>query len=139
MSNQWYITCNDELCDEKLSVDIYSLTLDKVCNQCNIVYKADKPWYYHCKDCNQLEYKKSKCFYCKHLFYKDVKILHIVSGSYNVPSNYNTRTFLTCRKLIPYDLRETERKIPEGTHFSKQVCFNHLSSANKYIANLSQE
>ena len=76
----------------------------------------------------------TQCFYCKKEFYKDVKILNIVSGSYK---SSRTREVNTYHKIIPYHLREKAGKITQGKYFSKQICYDHLSIANDHIVDLS--
>lgn len=121
------------------NIEIYSLHLNKRCVICNISYKADKPWYYHCKPCskNIPNKKTTQCVLCRKEFFKDIKTLKIVSGEFTIPSHYFNRTFNSYRILIPSHLRDKEINITQGTHFRKQICFNHLSLANEQIAGLS--
>ena len=145
MNHNFDSTCNCQKCDKNFlqaDFEIYSLTLHKTCNTCNTYFKADKPWYFNCKDCSgrlpfNNHYKTTQCIYCKELFYRDVKVLNIVSGYYEVRHNYRTDYYNTYRKIIPSHLIEDEKKITQGTYFCKEVCLNHLSQANKHITKLS--
>jgi hypothetical protein len=134
-------SCNTNFLQEDF--EIYSLTLDKICKICNISYKADKPWYYNCKDCSKKlpheeQYKTTQCIYCKEEFYKNIKTLNIVSGYYQTPNHTRGQT-TTYRRIIPSHLREDEKKITQGTHFYKSVCYNHLSLTNKQISDISNK
>lgn len=149
MNHDFDYTCNCDKCAEnflKEDFKIYSLDLNKICNICNISYKADKPWYYNCKNCSKkirYENKEGKkhpqCIYCKDLFYKDIKILHIVSRNNMVRHSYNNKEYNTYRKIIPSHLEEKEKKIPRGIYFRQSICFDHLSSANEHIVLLTQK
>ena len=128
-------------------MEIYALSLDKVCKSCNTSFRADKPWYFNCKDCsnsktivhNKRLRHPQQCVYCKEAFYNNIKVLHLVSGSFSVFSQHaGERKFDTSRRIIPYQLKEEEQRIPAGIRFSNTVCLDHLSSANKQIASLSQ-
>jgi len=148
MDHYFDYTCSCQKCNKnfsQLDFEIYSLNLNKICKICNISYKADKPWYYNCKSCHKklvseiVQPKRiTQCIYCKEEFYKNIKILHIVSGKYMVRHSYNNREYNTYRKLIPSHLKEEEKKISCGILFWKEICFNHLSQANKHITELSQ-
>jgi len=134
--------CNCRNCDKNFEysyIEIYALSMHKNCLSCNSYYKADKPWYYYCKQCvNKLNINYhqggTQCSFCKEQFYKNVKIINIVSGNFKAS---RTTTRDTYRKIIPYSLREESRKIPLGKHFSGQVCYNHLSIADNQISKLS--
>lgn len=149
MNHNFDSYCDCQKCDKKFlqeDFDLYSLTIHKTCKICNIYYKADKPWYYNCKNCHKkiqlqqiiLPKRTIPCIYCKEEFYKNIKILNIVSGNYMVRHSYNNREYNTYHKLIPSHLKEEEKKIPHGIYFSKSICFNHLPFANKHINKLSQ-
>lgn len=147
MEHYFDSTCDCQQCNKNFlqeDFEIYALTLHKTCQTCNVYYKADKPWYYHCKDCSKKlpykdQYKTTQCIYCKEEFYKNIKTLNMVSGYYQIPSRYNERICITYRKIIPYHLREEEKKITQGTHFYKTVCYNHLSLTNTQISMISDK